>query len=661
MSVDPTTEFISHFIGIFSLTSEQVRMRLEYEEFAALTSQDVEPSELLNVNIQIRAPYHLRDYVPDLKYTPADHYIVPLYVYSNVFYNFPEIYVPFDYFDTGGFHQFPFFSGGGGSNTLLIPPNPPGSLAVVLKQANYLEDNDYYSNLNNYTGYGFGYNHGYALDYLIAQANVSGFRGTLSPPSSEEAIPHMVGQIEIEARDYAVTVEKSENVSIFSEDEIIGVHVNGEIVSTPPLLADYLPAAHQEQTEADEDTQDISYVEGGKALEFASGTTLEAGANILMNQVTITSVWNSSAVLAVTGDSHDLNLISQLNIWNDTDQTYDMLMNNITSSTNQTQAYNIALVTLTAQNLETDFEEQGDELVFPAQWAVTRLDANLVYLNWVEQTNFVSDSDIHVLSCSGSETLLVTGGNTVTNSLSFFDLGLQYDLIVVGGNYYNANVILQTNIMLDNDFLYVEGEENSDFNFSASGNLLWNQATIESFGSTDFDALPDNFMQLAESLSTGSDLVGQDILNDAIFAGLLGLNILYIDGDILDFQYINQTNILGDSDEVSILANEYAENSDIDWEISTGNNAIINVATIVDVGPDATVLVGGEQYSDELIFQAELVPDIPMNTNDNDLVSEAVVFLVDDMLETENVQNPVPHAVESQNTSDVDLMQTMLS
>ena len=110
-----------------------------------------------------------------------------------------------------------------------------------------------------------------------------------------------------------------------------------------------------------------------------------------------------------------------------------------------------------------------------------------------------------------------------------------------------------------------------------------------------------------------------------------------------------------------LLADEVSEATDTSWEISSGENALINVAEIIDVGPDATIMVGGEHYSDALIHQAELAPEIPINQNDNGLVSEAVVFLVDDMMETEQGTGEIATEHIGQPQSDSDLMQTMLS
>ncbi|TIP67744.1 MAG: hypothetical protein E5X63_46450, partial [Mesorhizobium sp.] len=73
-----------------------------------------------------------------------------------------------------------------------------------------------------------------------------------------------------------------------------------------------------------------------------------------------------------------------------------------------------------------------------------------------------------------------------------------------------------------------------------------------------------------------------DILNDGPFAGIGALRVLYISGDILNLQYVKQTTILGDSDQVALAMNALAH-PEADWTISTGTNSLVNYAYIADV------------------------------------------------------------------------------
>jgi hypothetical protein len=99
-----------------------------------------------------------------------------------------------------------------------------------------------------------------------------------------------------------------------------------------------------------------------------------------------------------------------------------------------------------------------------------------------------------------------------------------------------------------------------------------------------------------------------------------------------------------------------------EWSISTGSNALINVASIVDydsVGSD--VHVGGQIYSDAILIQADLVADSNTAPVTNDaLVSEVIAFLDIDMEtgipgEIDNVMVPMGDG------GSVDAMQSVLA
>lgn len=149
-----------------------------------------------------------------------------------------------------------------------------------------------------------------------------------------------------------------------------------------------------------------------------------------------------------------------------------------------------------------------------------------------------------------------------------------------------------------------------------------------------FGALSEPFRQAADTLAGGGGRPPADLLHDAGFAGTGVLRTLYISGDMIDLQFVRQTNILGDADTVALAMSRTHADAGADWTISTGHNTLLNVASIVDVDALGKTLVGGGAYSDEILIQADLVsaaPDLKLPGADA-LVSEAVVFLTDDML-----------------------------
>ena len=668
MSLDPVTEIISHFSGFFGLAVEQARMRTQYEEFQAQKEQAEDQSELLNINIKVNAKYSFQDFIPTVEYTPTFEYVYPLYVNSYVDYSPLSANVFFDVNYPYPFDQaLPFFGSGSLEQQYIFPePPPPGSLALVLKQTNELQDGDFIDTTGMFSDYQINFDSKFELEYLIEQAGLVTPITSLDPPESEESIIGLIKQVAAEIQSYNNNYEAGEGINAsFNDEATAGSYVNGAITNDAPFLSDVMPEPFQSGNEAQDQAEGSNQVQGSGLFDNQSSVDVIAGENLLINQVSVTSSWSTSAVVAVDGDVHNVNVISQVNVWNNHD-TISSLLSNGSVTLTATQAYNIASITVTANpGIMNNENANSEELVFPVAWNITRLDANLVFLNSVEQVNFITDSDVHVLTSSTDETMIVTGDNVSSNSLSMLDIMAGYDLIVVAGSYYNANIIIQTNILLDNDAINTLGSPNSNgfssVNITTDGNLLWNQAGIHSIGNTSFEIMPEEFQLLADALASGSDSISAAVLGNPLFSGLTGLSVLYIEGDIYDLQYISQTNILGDSDEINLLVSEMSQQVNTEWEVSSGENALINVAEVVDVGPDTTVLVGGEHYSDAMIHQAELAPEIPMDQNNDGLVSEAVVFLVDDMQDGDQGNSEVAPEHIGQSTPDADLMQTMLS
>ena len=118
---------------------------------------------------------------------------------------------------------------------------------------------------------------------------------------------------------------------------------------------------------------------------------------------------------------------------------------------------------------------------------MTEIKGDMIFLNWVEQLNFMIDNDIHILSSTGVKTIVTTGENIALNDMSFTELGFHFDLIIVGGSIYDGNIIKQTNILLDDDLIgAVSGfSTNGTAIMSVGGNLLWNQAMIINVGGAD--------------------------------------------------------------------------------------------------------------------------------------------------------------------------------
>jgi hypothetical protein len=401
-------------------------------------------------------------------------------------------------------------------------------------------------------------------------------------------------------------------------------------------------------------------------VETDASVDLVAGSNTMVNSALLTNSWLGGGVMAALGDCVEINAIVQVNAWSDSDAIGSSVSGWKFDPAEATKAFNVAMfarVDPAAGNGTPGDASAGD---FPRHWAVTKIDGDLISMNWIEQFSFVTDNDIHVLSSSGVTTMITTGGNTTFNDVSLAELGFYYDLIIVGGNIYDANFIHQMNVLLDNDLVGgVKGfGTTGEASLSTSGNLLWNHAEIVTAGGTGgFEALPAHYKKAAEDFAAGRNDLPTDILRDPAFDGLAGLKVLYVSGSIFDLQYVKQTNILGDSDQVAMALNGIDDSfPNADWTISTGSNALINAAQIVDVDLTAKTYVGANHYSDEILIQAEFVSPSPdLGGKDPDvLVNEAIAFLDDDIVGPGD-DHAASGLQPSHDASHADIMQTMLA
>jgi hypothetical protein len=217
-------------------------------------------------------------------------------------------------------------------------------------------------------------------------------------------------------------------------------------------------------------------------------------------------------------------------------------------------------------------------------------------------------------------------------------------------------------VLVDNDLVgAVAGfETTGEASLSTSGNLLWNQAAIVD-GSANIGSMPDVYAAAYEGLAAGDSNAPDELLQDTHFAGLGALRVLYVTGDFLTLQYVSQTNVLGDSDQIALAVDEMLAHSEAEWTITTGGNQLVNLATIVNNDATDTIYLAGQHYSDEVLIQAELIsadPELIVQDPDK-LVSEAVVFLDDDS--SDSGLDPQLQGTLVPDNSQADPIQSMLA
>jgi hypothetical protein len=670
MYLDRITDAIAHFIGLFEMTAEQARLRDAYNKFVPPPERPVDEPAIPSVTVGFHSPYTLADYTPDVAYTPVPPTIETIVPHAGGKVDaLPMPDMAQRAVDHAAQPLVLNISAGSALLAVTAAPEPdlPGSIILSTHQQTQLLDDDYVNIGNSGLVFQPLRDYGDALDSLVHDARLDTPFGHGDPPDSVAAIKSAILST-AEIPDSLHTQFEDSGTPYYLTDAPIlnGTTVDGESWSGLPQLKDYLPPAGD--PEAAPSSTDLTTTIRHGANE-AGSLTLDAGGNTLVNTAALANGGLTAPTFAILGDHFETNAIVQINAWSDHDLIGSSLCG-VSRPDSQTQGWNAAAFTRIdpAAGQVAAAAGPGQPVAFPTHWQVDTIDGDMVFMSWISQFNFVSDNDIAVYSSTGASTFVTAGGNTALNQLSFADLGHAYDLIIIGGSYFEANFIQQSNVLLDDDLVAGVGgfQTSGAAGASTGGNILWNAASITNIGAGDrFDALPDYLREACSNLAAGNTDM-PSFGGDAAFAGYPGLHVLYISGDVLELQMVNQTNVLGDADQVALVRNDFAEG----WHgpsasVSTGSNVLVNQASITDLDTTGKVTyVGGDHYSDEILFQAELVKPASetLGHQDGDSIAyEAIAFMGDhtpDPIQPE-IQPAATH--HSDDAVSHDVMHTMLA
>lgn len=680
MLMDKMTEMVAHLIGIFHTTLEEERMRDTFDKFKALQAADTDNDPIAAMEIAFKAKYTLDGFTPGLRYADQTQFNpwsdIASPSYSEVNYpiaNLPQIgSAPTNTFST--FNQ----ALGGGAPRLTL--EPPSSVAVIVAQSAFLTDNDLILLGSGETVFTD------PAEFLAEQQQYQTIAMAIAAPISAEMItPGEDATLEAIAlhsqlSDANITTLSGVIANMLHGADVAGIHINGENVDEGAVLDDLWPvfkSDDQNDVDETEDTDGASAdhefpdafdglddgYSNDSSNDIDDGHAVVAGANTLVNEIAINSAWLDAPVISVMGDVVHLNVISQINVLVDHDTG---TFGDVVEST----AINAATFSVTST---TPVPEEGDEeeetvssstesLGLPSNWAVTHIEGDLIALNQIHQYNFVTDNDRAEITFSSANTYIGMGDNTVINITSLSELGFGYDLIMIGGSMISVNWINQINVLIDNDTVTFTGDIPDGL--SGSDNLLFNSATINSVGLDSYGEMQDNFVAASEALANGALTIDESVAHDSVFEGVELLRVLYIEGDLTTVNWIEQTNVMGDSDQVHLALEDLEAATGATATVTTGSNSVINIATVNEYGIDTSVAVNGDVYDDALLYQAELIDTDadPLGVNMPTLASEAVVFLADDMLGPDIGPTDAPIvATASESTTSSDVMQSMLA
>lgn len=360
------------------------------------------------------------------------------------------------------------------------------------------------------------------------------------------------------------------------------------------------------------------------------GLESHTGGNVSVNVASILDDHAHGTALAVRGDAYTTDAIIQINVLASrsvVSAAGEAIVRSIVTDGNET--HNEARI--------ADHDTSGlvQRLPFGTHATVDRIDGDFFGVNVLRQANLISDNDTTVQGSFGAYYTVHTGENGQTNVVRLSEIGSHYDLIVVDGDYHSANVIFQTNILLNDDtvYAYTGRHDAASQSISTGGNTLENVAAIDRYGSDTFRPLTATLGNALDGLQDGAlppELAG-------LFPGGGGpLRVLYITGDFYDINVIAQTNVISDVDGIVQHSPGPGPGTAPDGTPTTsvqsadsGGNHLVNLAGITHVGTTSDIqFVGGTHYDDAILIQANFVIESSQVTlgDTHTLVPEIVAF-----------------------------------
>lgn len=671
MHTDKVSDIIAHFIGLFDIPTDEARLRIKHGEGETADGTAAGFPNGYAPDPDFASGLDLNDYDPDLSY-------------RGIYYSYDH---PGGAPDPRDLHDILYHLGSMSSRDFAAPQfgrlgndvvveeqlvihAGPGSVISHVLQVNILYDDDY---LNMTDGPNVPRDTTFVIERLTE------FNQAISPftPFSQfdrvdtyAGLDAIAGQIRDFSQDIQETGASSLGTGadvdfVMAGSTISGTYINGQLTDEVPALEDMLPDRGLAEPE-----EEPEGVEGplGTNGQGESSLAIEAGANIVTNLLSVVETSVMTPVTAVFGNYHQIDVISQAFIYSDRDEV-DSIFD--TSESAATVAMNISRFERdsyesTVEEDEDAAPEDGLPSEFPTAWRVSVIEGDVCFVHWIEQYQFVTDNDTMTVTSMGTEVSVLSGGNMAVNLASFLGIGMQYDLIIIGGNVIDMNCITQISILYDNDWVRAGDDDDCGGSVQSGGNLIWNMASITNIGENDrFETMPDYMVETVNAINERDPDMPQGLSADPVFAGYEGLNVLYITGNLFDVTLVKQVSILGDSDDVTKAADDFLDDCDDGTTtINTGSNAVVNIAEIIDYDSFGdTTYVGGQVYSDSVLIQGGLIEEDESQPKSScsDLANEVIAFLDDDDPDSGDAVVDGGNDLSWQLNSPADMMQTVIA
>ena len=340
------------------------------------------------------------------------------------------------------------------------------------------------------------------------------------------------------------------------------------------------------------------------------GASAELGNNLTNNAAYIKDVSSASGSLIIKGDYFFTKAIMQVNVLSNNDHV-DVSGPNATDFSNSVftsgnEVHNVA--DFVTHQMTGTFH--GAASTF--NWLVDTIKGDYFDVRSVDQINNMITNTSAVQMAHNTYFDFSSGHNLQGNFANIYGADT-YDLIVVEGSYHHADLIYQTNIVLNNSnvTLWNNGSgENSSLAVTTGDNTLTNTAKIENYEGSKFSTINASQQDLLTRLENHETSLMPNFDWNLSGNGSGTLHVLFVTGDFYHINAISQTNILSNVNDIVQLIPNYVSADGTFTNVSTGGNTATNTAIIVDAASlSDSQFLGGKVYTASMLSQSNLVTD----------------------------------------------------
>ncbi|MGH7095653.1 MAG: hypothetical protein ACREFB_19235, partial [Stellaceae bacterium] len=271
------------------------------------------------------------------------------------------------------------------------------------------------------------------------------------------------------------------------------------------------------------------------------GVEIIAGSNAQQNIAGILDDNAQNTSMIVLGNSYSTNAIFQTNLLHDLTSITTAAPDALSSVLNASDNLNNFASFINGDSLLVSSGSSSGTPLTNTSWHVDVVNGDFYNINMVSQLNVLDAGSVSFQTTQSSFYEAITGANQQVNQFFLSATAPAFDLVIVEGNYQNANIVDQTNIVLNDSIIQaVLGVANGTLAISSGGNILANEASITSFPN-DIHGLTSQQAAEAQNANNGfnADIAG---LGPAVGQ----LNVLFVTGNYYDVNLVSQTNVLSD-------------------------------------------------------------------------------------------------------------------